>query len=352
MRIVNATLLIVRSSRRTAVCLLVSVFCFLPSAYGSGWFRQPSGTMAWLHAVYFLNNNHGWVAGSGGTLLETKDGGESWKRILTLTRDTLEDVYFADERIGWLIAQRDPLTLKTNEEVRSYLLKTEDGGATWRAIMQSGPDANSSLVHAMFANAECGWVFGESGVVFATTDGGAHWTRQTSPSKYLLLGGTFIDSAHAWLAGAGATVLQTDNGGLSWQSGIVRNARGTRFNAISFVGNRLGWAVGAAGHIFATTDGGRNWFPQQSPANIDLLDVKFVDASDGWAAGKEGLLLHTIDGGSHWMAESSVTSHTLERLFLTDRSHGWAVGFGGTILSLSEVRAPRLNDNRSALTKP
>jgi len=104
----------------------------------------------------------------------------------------------------------------------------------------------------------------------------------------------------------------------------------------------LGWAVGAAGCIFATTDGGRTWLPQNSPATIDLLDVKFVDASEGWVAGDQGLLLHTIDGGGHWSVESSGTSHALQRLFFTDRNHGWAAGFGGTILALSQAHAPRL----------
>src|SRR5258705_7811517 len=86
---------------------LLSAFCFLPSAFGSSWTRQPSGTMAWLRSVYFLDQNRGWVAGSGGTLLQTTDGGETWKRLLALTRDTLQDVYFADENVGWLVAERD-----------------------------------------------------------------------------------------------------------------------------------------------------------------------------------------------------------------------------------------------------
>ena len=325
-----------------AFCFLLSAFCLLPSTYGSTWSRQSSGTMAWLHAVYFLNQQHGWVAGSGGTLLETEDGGNTWKKALTLTRDRLNDIYFADERIGWIIAERDELKLKTNDEARSYLLKTEDGGLTWRQLFLTGPDSNVRLGRAVFADAERGWAFGETGVVFATIDGGAHWTRQASPTKHLLLGGAFVDNVHGWLAGAGATILQTSNGGMTWQTGFVRDGSGARFNAISFVGDRLGWTVGAAGRIFATTDGGHIWFAQRSPLNVDLLDVKFIDASDGWAGGDQGQLLHTIDGGAHWMVESSGTSHALQRLFFTDRNHGWAVGFGGTILTISQDHAPRL----------
>ncbi len=117
---------------------------------------------------------------------------------------------------------------------------------------------------------------------------------------------------------------------------------GTRFTSASFVGNNLGWAVGTAGRVFATTDGGHTWFAQRSNVDVDLLDVKFSDASTGWAVGSQGTLLSTRDGGMHWSATSSVTSHALERLFFVDQNHGWAVGFGGTVLTYSQAGAPRL----------
>jgi photosystem II stability/assembly factor-like uncharacterized protein len=321
--------------------LLLTAHCSLLTA-SAAWTRQPSGTMSWLRGVFFLDQNRGWVAGSGGTLLETSDGGQTWRRLNTLTKDNLRDVYFANQKIGWLVVERDVFKLKTNDEPRTYLLKTEDGGLTWRPVFLNGADVNARLVRAVFADAERGWVFGETGVVFATTDGGAHWVRQPAPTKHLLLGGAFVDYTHGWLVGAGATILQTNNGGVTWQSGNVRDGAGTRFTSASFVGNSLGWAVGTAGRVFATNDGGHTWFAQRSNVDVDLLDVKFIDASIGWAVGSQGTLLSTRDGGMHWSATSSVTSHALERLFFVDQNHGWAVGFGGTVLTYSQAGAPRL----------
>jgi len=321
--------------------LLLTAHCSLLTA-SAAWTRQPTGTMAWLRGVYFLDQNRGWVAGSGGTLLETIDGGQTWRRLNPLTKDNLRDVYFANEKIGWLVAERDLLKLKTNDEPRTYLLKTEDGGFTWRAVFLTGPDVNARLTRAVFADADRGWVFGETGIVFATRDGGAHWFRQASPTKHLLLGGTFINYTHGWLVGAGATILQTSDGGMTWRIGNVRDGAGARFTAASFVGNSLGWAVGTAGRVFATTDGGRTWWEQHSNVDADLLDVKFIDPSAGWAVGAQGTVLSTRDGGIHWTATGSSTSHALERLFFVDQNHGWAVGFGGTVLTYSQTGAPRL----------
>src|SRR5256885_6337351 len=107
--------------------ILLTAHCSLLTVFASSWTRQKSGTMAWLHSVYFLDQNRGWVAGSNGALLKTTDSGATWNKVSTFTRDTLRDVYFADDNHGWLLAERDLFQLK-NDEARSYLLKTNDGG--------------------------------------------------------------------------------------------------------------------------------------------------------------------------------------------------------------------------------
>ena len=189
--------------------------CVLPTAHRSlftasaAWTRQKSGTMSWLHAVQFLDEKHGWVAGSGGALLETTDGGATWNRVSTNTKETLRDVFFVDDHAGWLIAERDVYKLKSDTEARSYLLRTDDGGITWQPVYLDTTEANRRLVRVIFADPANGWVFGETGTVFVTRDGGAHWTRQLPPTRHLLLGGAFVDSSKGWLVGAGATIIHT-----------------------------------------------------------------------------------------------------------------------------------------------
>jgi photosystem II stability/assembly factor-like uncharacterized protein len=304
--------------------------------------------MAWLHAVYFLDQRTGWAVGSNGALLSTTDGGAKWTIMPRPSEDTLRDVYFADEQNGWLVCERNIYLLKTKEEPRTYLMNTSDGGRVWRRVNVIGPDADARLVRALFTREGRAWAFGESGALYTSRDGGASWQRLRGPTQYLLLGGDFLDGDNGWLVGAGSTILQTTDGGETWRTGAVE-AAGVRFTAISFVDSRHGWAVGNEGRVFVTTNGGRSWRAQASNVQAGLFDVKFLDLSEGWAVGDEGIVIHTLDGGAHWTTIPSGTTHRLERLSFVDRTRGWAVGFGGTIIGYSGTarqRAPELKSQK------
>lgn len=327
-----------------AYCLLLIASVATPQALGQGgaWKRQPTGTLAWLHSVFFLDQNRGWAVGSKGAFLFTDDGGKNWKAKPRPSEDILRDIYFADERNGWVVVERNVYELKTKEDPRTYLMNTTDGGENWSRVDFGGADVDVRLVRAVFSPSGRSWAFGEHGAIFTTQDSGASWTRLQSPTRHLLLGGIFIDDYRGWLVGAGSTIMQTSDGGETWHVSSLPYAKGVRLTATSFVDNRLGWAVGSGGTIYRTINGGGTWHQQDSSVSNDLLDVKFLDAVEGWAVGAEGTVIYTNDGGLHWTPQATGVTHPLERVFFPNRTYGWAVGFGGTILSYERAEAPRL----------
>ena len=330
----------------TSCCCVLLTFLSLPVFAQSGsWVRQPVGSMAWFHAVFFLDENHGWVVGSRGTLLATVDGGKSWQAKSQPTPDALRDIYFTDDQNGWLLCEANIYELKSKSDPRAYLMQTSDGGESWKRVSIKGVDVDARLVRTIFSKGGHGWAFGEGGTIFTTRDSGVSWTRLQSPTRHLLLGGSFMDEYRGWLVGAGATIIRTADGGETWNLTRLADAGQTavRFTATSFVDYRLGWAVGSGGSIYHTLNGGRTWQPQASGLATDLFDVKFLDAVEGWAVGAEGTIIYTNDGGLHWTAERSGTEYPLERLFFADRKHGWAVGFGGTVVAFARTETPQLS---------
>src|ERR1043165_2793841 len=85
-----------RVSLSCGVLLLIT--CSTVNAQTGAWARQRSGTMAWLHSIFFLDQNRGWAIGSKGTLLRTADGGNTWQPRSASTTDVLRDIFFIDDQ--------------------------------------------------------------------------------------------------------------------------------------------------------------------------------------------------------------------------------------------------------------
>lgn len=313
------------------ILILILFFVFFQTARAD-WTKQESNTLAWLRDVYFLNENKGWIAGSGGTLLATFDGGKTWKQEKNFTGDTIRQVYFTDEKSGWLLCERDIYSL--GSAAPSYLLKTSDGGAHWERIEFVG-GRRERIAKIFFNKRDSGAAIGENGAYFALGDDKKTWKKMSLPVRYLMLDGIFTDDFHGAMVGAGGTILFTEDAGLSWSKSIVPNSSDTRLNSVFFIDQKNGWTVGTQGKIYQTINGGRGWREQNSATAKDLTDIAFINTAEGWAVGDEGLVLHTTTAGNVWTNVEQKARHRLEKIFFVG-AKGWAVGFGGTILVYDE----------------
>lgn len=309
--------------------LFLLIFCV--QAVSAGWEKQNANTLAWLRDIYFFNENHGFVAGSGGTFLETKDGGATWAKRKNFTSDTILQIHFSDEYNGWLLCERD--IFNRGENSSSYLLKTSDGGETWDKI--EFKDASRARITRIFFNQKGkGFAVGENGAFFEQTDNGT-WQKSPSPIRYLLLDGAFFDRERGAIVGAGGNVYFSEDAGANWTPANVFGKPSTKLNAVFFTNAKNGWIVGAGGKIFQTINGGKMWREQNSRVTADLSDVYFKNTAEGWAVGSEGIILHTITGGNVWNLEETIVKHKLEKVLFIGKKV-FAIGFGGTILVYDE----------------
>lgn len=79
-----------------------------------------SGTDKDLRAIEFVGSaNAAWIVGDGGTILHSRDGGQTWKRQACHVQERLSGVDFApDARHGWAVGYNG-------------ILATSDGGEHW-----------------------------------------------------------------------------------------------------------------------------------------------------------------------------------------------------------------------------
>jgi photosystem II stability/assembly factor-like uncharacterized protein len=237
-----------------------------------------------LNSVQFAGDGQrGWAMGHGGTILATKNSGETWLTQISGTTQTLVSVQFAaDGQRGWAVG------------VGGTILATKNGGETWQAQTSGTPQLLFSVQFA--ADGQHGWAVGTGGTILATKNGGETWQAQTSGTTQPLYSVQFAaDGQHGWAVGTGGTILATKNGGGTWQaqtSGTTQTLLSVQFAA----DGQQGWAVGDGGTILATKNGGETWQAQTSGTTQTLTSVQFAaDGRRGWAAGDGILQLNRVD---------------------------------------------------------
>lgn len=315
--------------------ILVSLLCiFFSHIAFADWIKQNSGTLAWLHSIYFADNNNGWIVGSNGTLLSTRDGGRTWTKEKTSTGDTFRDVYFSDTQNGWILCERS--IYDSGSVPPSYMMQTSNGGKDWQSFNLA--EGKERLVRLFFDKHGIGYAIGEGGIILRMQNDGKTWKKSPLPVRYLMLDGTFTDGSNGLLVGGGGTVLVTTDSGSTWsESRFIENRTRAKLNAVYFVDQKTGWAAGSQGKIYSTNDGGKLWREEESGSSVDLFDIVFVDSALGFAAGDNGVILRTTAAGANWKVEGTASKHKLERMFFAG-NRGFAVGFGGTILTTELVR--------------
>jgi photosystem II stability/assembly factor-like uncharacterized protein len=315
--------------KKAIVILLLMTSAAVATQAQDGWVTIQSGaTGKDLNAVYFADAKRGWVAGDGGFVSRTIDGGLTWTPQAVETKDAVNDIYFRNKDNGYLLAGNS-------------IFQTEDGGQSWREIRRYFASdfggATPELYSVRFSGKKRGWVVGSisnddvvvDSLVIYTNDGGKSWQRQRVPTKQELIHVDFADEKRGWIVGVGGTILHTEDGGETWAE-QVSNTKATLYH-VDFRNERVGWAVGERATILRTTDGGVTWLPVDVTVRATFLSVEFPDEKAGWLVGRGGVILRSDDGGRTWIQQASKTKQNLYALFM-DKKMGWAVGGKGMIL--------------------
>jgi len=322
---------------------------------GNTWTAQRSGTTSALFAVTSVDPQFAWAAGDSGTILRTRDGGANWTPQVTNVAMSLFGIQFIDGDIGWAVGDAGTILHTTNGGATNPTWMrqagracigdcNEDGIVTVDelvtgvniasgilplqvcsefdynndsqvtsdelaiAVADAGQGCPSPLNAVFFlSDALTGWAAGEQGTIVHTTDGGATWRTQMTPTTVSLFGITCGDPQNCWAVGGltaddpgGPTqvILHTADGGNTWttQAGDPTANTDTLF-AVTASDRLHAWTVGDFGVIMGTIDGGANWIFQESGGIDPLNAVSFVDSQHVWTDGDRGTILNTTSGG-------------------------------------------------------
>ncbi|MBU4178899.1 MAG: hypothetical protein KJ625_03030, partial [Actinobacteria bacterium] len=311
---------------------------------GGQWSKFDSDLLGWPSdptCIESTNEKTAYIAGAGGRIWRTGNGGISWELLQTGVSKDLCALDVLDSRVIWAVG---------NE---GTILKTVDGGRNWS---KQASGVSERLLHVSAVSIDVAWASGEDCRLLRTDDGGATWriVDVGLPPQELCI--EALDSNIAWCgAGPGdnlspsGTVLKTVDGGKSWETQSLPNPRpGFLFNrtfAISIVNGDLAYALAeivtpeqtdSFGVVFKTTDGGKKW----TWMHDDVLDRAYVTLDGMDVAGENiisvcgrfGLFYKSTDGGTSWTYEMTGMGGNLRGVSAIGGQAEWLVGDGGAIL--------------------
>jgi photosystem II stability/assembly factor-like uncharacterized protein len=199
------------------------------------------------------------------------------------------------------------------------------------------------------------WLAGSKGTVLRTTDGGASW-RNVSPSGAAGLEFRDVEAFDARRAvvlaigeGEASRVYRTEDGGATWTESFRNTDARAFYDCMTFFDRRHGLAlsdpVDGKFRILSTSDGGRSWKVLPDTGMPAALDGEFGFAASGqclvaagpkdvWLAtggGAHARVLHSTDRGRTWTAADTPIpagdpARGVFALAFRDRAHGLAVG--------------------------
>lgn len=286
----------------TLICMTLALYGKVYAQYADGWnYKNPTVPAADYTALNVVNANLVFMAGSGGMIQKSTDGGRTWSRItppyLSRQDEPIYDISFVDEQTGYAVGD-------------TFIVKTTDGGNTWTSVTQVEP---YYLRLVSFTDADHGYRLRMYGFE-VTADGGTNWTTvalpdRTGNDKPGNISMTGITTGYLTLVDWDRAKLYTTSNGSTWTR---MNTPTKNFKYVSFYNDQTGCIFGDGDSVYVTSNGGTTWTGSKADVQGDKNSVAWLDANTAVISSKsygaylypEAQFAKSTDAGLTWTAMS------------------------------------------------
>ena len=157
--------------------------------------------------ISFLDQQQGIATGvplTDGAILRTSDTGKTWTQITAVKADNIWQMPFSDPQHGCIEAD-----VYGSSQSGHTIYRTSDGGASWNVS-----PAEQHCIFATALSANRWQVF--KGHLLSSADGGKTWTYYEMNSQLTPELVSSVDADHAWFKDYSDHLYATSDGGLHW----------------------------------------------------------------------------------------------------------------------------------------
>jgi photosystem II stability/assembly factor-like uncharacterized protein len=222
---------------------------------GNNWFALKNGPLGQgysYESVYFINALTGWYGGFGNHIYKTTNGGITFDSVYVLGE--FMDMHFKDINTGLVTGGG------------GEIFKTTNSGINWNRIYLTGDGFGDIEKLSVINNQYCFFIDGNGKRIFKSSNYGDTWDSiGYVANAHVPYCCRFSSLQTGWVGGDYGNIFKSTNGGASWN---LQNS-GTQggYASFWFYNDNTGWAVGGTGNIVFTTNGGTT-FVKKNEKNI------------------------------------------------------------------------------------
>jgi photosystem II stability/assembly factor-like uncharacterized protein len=247
---------------------------------GANWLQAKVPVSTDLTAVWFANAQQGWAVGHDGVILHSGDAGQTWEKQLDGRQVNAKVVADLEAKLA---AQPDDTRL-------TGLL------AEAKHNVEAGPD--KPFIDVWFADAKNGFAVGAYNLIFATSDGGAHWVPwydRTENPNFLHLYAIRGVGDQVYVAGERGLFMKLDTSKQRFVSKPMPY-QGSLFAMAAAPGYVM--VFGMRGNAFRTTDDGQSWLKVDTAVQSGMSGATVLEDGRVVAVSQAGQVLVSQDKGA------------------------------------------------------
>lgn len=283
---------------------------------------SPMASKSLLLDITAISSNKLAAVGQYGHILTSSDA-VNWQQANVPVQATLTGVYFFDALNGWAVGHD------------ATILNTKDGGQTWQ-IQQYKPELEKPLFDIVFKNAEQGIAVGAYGQLFRTNDGGNTWLAEFHAEllhpddvEYLEelkledeeayldetasilphFNRVYMDGRTLYLVGEIGLIAKSNDFGVTW-SKLDEIYQGSFFDITrTHEGNLL--IAGLRGNVFRSLRNGTPWKKTDTDTTALINAIVMSDDERLFLLGNGGLVLESQDDGVNFTAHNQANGKSI-----------------------------------------
>ena len=303
---------------KTSIFIFLMLTCQYTFGQEIEWVNIQTGTDANFRGLSVVDDSVAWVGGSNGWVGRTENGGRTWafRQVKDIEKSDFRSLYAFDAQTAVIANAGSP----------AYILRTTDGGVSWTLIYRND-DKEAFIDGTDFWNNKDGMMYGDPiqgrMLLLRTADGGMTWKEMPESSRPVLKEGEASFAASGTgirclgdkkvIIATGGKVSRlwiSDDKGLHWnflEPPVIQGGTMTGIFSVAFRNGKTGVITGGdyerdtlkTRHIFYTRDAGKTWQSPLVPTRGIRECVEYIKENVLIATGKQGSDI-SYDGGVNW----------------------------------------------------